>query len=146
MKLLKCIVRPNALERVKEGLSSLGVMGMTVSEVKGFGRQKGHREVYRGAEYKIDFTPKLKIEVVVADEVADKAIDAVKEAANTGNIGDGKIFVLSVDEVVRIRTGEEIANGALEPPWDSMPAPLLLSLHEAKDGLTNLLEVEGDDH
>ena len=81
-------------------------MGMTVSEVKGFGRQKGHREVYRGAEYKIDFTPKLKIEVVVADEVADKAIDAVKEAANTGNIGDGKIFVLSVDEVVRIRTGE----------------------------------------
>ncbi len=106
MKLLKCIVRPNALERVQEGLSSLGVMGMTVSEVKGFGRQKGHREVYRGAEYKIDFTPKLKIEVVVADEVADKAIDAVKEAANTGNIGDGKIFVLSVDEVVRIRTGE----------------------------------------
>ena len=106
MKLLKCIVRPNALERVKEGLSSLGVMGMTVSEVKGFGRQKGHREVYRGAEYKIDFTPKLNIEVVVADEVADKAIDAVKEAANTGNIGDGKIFVLSVDEVVRIRTGE----------------------------------------
>ena len=79
---------------------------MTVSEVKGFGRQKGHREGYRGAEYKIDFTPKLKIEVVVADEVADKAIDAVKEAANTGNIGDGKIFVLSVDEVVRIRTGE----------------------------------------
>ena len=106
MKLLKCIVRPNALETVKEGLSSLGVMGMTVSEVKGFGRQKGHREVYRGAEYNIDFTPKLKIEVVVADEVADKAIDAVKEAANTGNIGDGKIFVLSVDEVVRIRTGE----------------------------------------
>ena len=106
MKLLKCIVRPNALERVKEGLSSLGVVGMTVSEVKGFGRQKGHREVYRGAEYNIDFTPKLKIEVVVADDVADKAIDAVKEAANTGNIGDGKIFVLSVDEVVRIRTGE----------------------------------------
>ena len=106
MKLLKCIVRPNALERVKESLSSLGVVGMTVSEVKGFGRQKGHREVYRGAEYNIDFTPKLEIEIVVAEAVADKAIDAVKEAANTGNIGDGKIFVLPVDEVIRIRTGE----------------------------------------
>ena len=106
MKLLKCVVRPNALEKVKEGLSGLGVMGMTVSEVKGFGRQKGHKEVYRGAEYNIDFTPKLEIEVVVGDAIAEKAIDAVKEAANTGNIGDGKIFVLSVDEVVRIRTGE----------------------------------------
>ena len=106
MKLLKCIVRPNALERVKEGLSALGVMGMTVSEVKGFGRQKGHKEVYRGAEYNIDFTPKIQIEVVVSDDNANKAIDAVKEAANTGNIGDGKIFVVQVDDVVRIRTGE----------------------------------------
>ena len=106
MKLLKCIVRPNALDSVKEALSSLGVVGMTVSEVKGFGRQKGHREVYRGAEYHIDFTPKLEIEVVVGDGIASQAIDAVKEAANTGNIGDGKIFVMSVDEVVRIRTGE----------------------------------------
>ena len=106
MKLLKCIVRPNALERVKEALSTLGVMGMTVSEVKGFGRQKGHKEVYRGAEYNIDFTPKLKIEVVVGDDLADKAIDAIKEAANTGNIGDGKIFVVPVEDVVRIRTGE----------------------------------------
>ena len=106
MKLLKCIVRPNALDKVKEALSSLGVMGMTVSEVKGFGRQKGHKEVYRGAEYNIDFTPKLEIEVVVGDETASQALDAVKEAANTGNIGDGKIFVISVDEVVRIRTGE----------------------------------------
>ena len=106
MKLLKCVVRPNALEKVKEALSGLGVMGMTVSEVKGFGRQKGHQEVYRGAEYQIDFTPKLEIEVVVADGTATQAIDAVKDAANTGNIGDGKIFVLSVDEVVRIRTGE----------------------------------------
>ena len=106
MKLLKCIVRPNALDKVKEALSSLGVMGMTVSEVKGFGRQKGHQEVYRGAEYQIDFTPKLEIEVVVSDGTATQAIDAIKDAANTGNIGDGKIFVLSVDEVVRIRTGE----------------------------------------
>jgi nitrogen regulatory protein PII len=106
MKLLKCVVRPNALDKVKEALSALGVMGMTVSEVKGFGRQKGHKEVYRGAEYNIDFTPKIEIEVVVGDEIADKVIDAVKEAAGTGNIGDGKIFVLSVDQVLRIRTGE----------------------------------------
>ena len=106
MKLLKCVVRPNALDKVKEALSALGVMGMTVSEEKGFGRQKGHKEVYRGAEYNIDFTPKIEIEVVVGDEIADKVIDAVKEAAGTGNIGDGKIFVLSVDQVLRIRTGE----------------------------------------
>jgi nitrogen regulatory protein PII len=106
MKLLKCVVRPNSLDKVKEALSALGVMGMTVSEVKGFGRQKGHKEVYRGAEYNIDFTPKIEIEVVVGDEIADKVIDAVKEAAGTGNIGDGKIFVLSVDQVLRIRTGE----------------------------------------
>ena len=106
MKLLTCVVRPNALDKIKEGLSALGLTGMTVSEVKGFGRQKGHREVYRGAEYSIDFTPKLKIEVVVPEAVAEQAIDAVKQASNTGSIGDGKIFVLSVDEVVRIRTGE----------------------------------------
>ena len=106
MKLLKCVVRPNALDKVKEALSALGVMGMTVSEVKGFGRQKGHKEVYRGAEYIIDFTPKIQIEVVVGDETADKAIEAVKGAAGTGNIGDGKIFVLAVDQVLRIRTGE----------------------------------------
>ena len=106
MKLLTCIVRPNALDRVKEGLSSLGLTGMTVSEVKGFGRQKGHKEVYRGAEYNIDFTPKLKIEVVVGDAVAEQAIDAVKQASTTGSIGDGKIFVSGIDEVVRIRTGE----------------------------------------
>ena len=106
MKLLKCIVRPNALERVKEALGDLGVMGMTVSEVKGFGRQKGHKEIYRGSEYSIDFTPKLQIDVVVADAIARRCIDAVREAAGTGQIGDGKIFVLSVDEVVRIRTGE----------------------------------------
>ena len=106
MKLLTCIVWPNALDRVKEGLSSLGLTGMTVSEVKGFGRQKGHTELYRGAEYNIDFTPKLKIEVVVGDAVAEQAIDAVKQASTTGSIGDGKIFVSGIDEVVRIRTGE----------------------------------------
>jgi len=106
MKLLKCVVRPNSLDRVKESLSKLGVVGMTVSEVKGFGRQKGHKEVYRGAEYQIDFTPKIQIEVVVADELAARAIDAVRIAAATGSIGDGKIFVVPVEEVVRIRTGE----------------------------------------
>ena len=106
MKMLKCVVRPNALEKVKEALSGLGVVGMTVSEVKGFGRQKGHKEVYRGAEYNIDFTPKINIEIVVGDELLSGAIDAIKGAAYSGNIGDGKIFVLPVEEVLRIRTGE----------------------------------------
>ena len=106
MKLLKCVVRPNALEKVKEALSGLGVMGMTVSEVKGFGRQKGHKELYRGAEYTIDFIPKIEIEVVVKDDQAEQCVGAVREAAQTGNIGDGKIFMVAVDEVVRIRTGE----------------------------------------
>jgi len=106
MKLLKCVVRPNALDKIKDALSKLGVMGMTVSEVKGFGRQKGHKELYRGAEYTIDFNPKLEIEVVVKEELAEQAVDAVRSAARSGEIGDGKIFVLSVDDVVRIRTGE----------------------------------------
>ena len=106
MKLLKCVVRPSALEEVKEALSQLGVMGMTVSEVKGFGRQKGHKEVYRGAEYNIDFTPKIEIDVVVANELSEQAVNAVRDAAQSGRIGDGKIFILSVEDVVRIRTGE----------------------------------------
>ena len=106
MKLLKCVVRPNALEKVKDALSELGIMGMTVTEVKGFGRQKGHKELYRGAEYTIDFTPKLEVEVVVGDDLVDLAVSAVREAANSGKIGDGKVFVVPVDEVVRIRTGE----------------------------------------
>ena len=106
MKLLKCEVRPSALEEVKEALSQLGVMGMTVSEVKGFGRQKGHKEVYRGAEYNIDFTPKIEVDVVVSNELTEQAVSAVRDAAQSGRIGDGKIFVLSVDDVVRIRTGE----------------------------------------
>ena len=106
MKLLKCVVRPNALEKVKEALSGLGIMGMTVSEVKGFGRQKGHKEVYRGAEYIIDFTPKVEIEIVVKDDLVQQAVSAVRDAAHSGKIGDGKIFVVPVVEVVRIRTGE----------------------------------------
>ena len=106
MKMLKCIVRPSALDPVKEALNKLGVMGMTVTEVKGFGRQRGHKELYRGAEYSVDFTPKLGIEVVVRDELAERAVDVVREAAQSGKIGDGKIFILPVEEVVRIRTGE----------------------------------------
>ena len=106
MKLLKCVVRPNALEKVKEALSGLGIMGMTVSEVNGFVRQKGHKEVYRGAEYIIDFTPKVEIEIVVKDDMVQQAVSAVRDAAHSGKIGDGKIFVVPVDEVVRIRTGE----------------------------------------
>ena len=106
MKLLNCVIKPNALDKVKEALSELGIMGMTVSEVKGYGRQKGHKEIYRGAEYTIDFSPKLKLEVAVTDDIADKAIDAICQAAHTGNIGDGKIFISALEEVVRIRTGE----------------------------------------
>ena len=106
MKLLKCIVRPNALDKEKDALSGLSIQGMTVSEVKGFGRQKGHKELYRGAEYTIDFTPKLEIEVVVKEDLAAQVIDAVRDAAQSGKIGDGKIFVLAVEDVVRIRTGE----------------------------------------
>ena len=106
MKLLKCIIRTSALDDVKEALNKLGIAGMTVIEVKGYGRQKGHREVYRGAEYQIDFTPKLELEVVVADSDAENAISAVVEAASSGEIGDGKIFVLPVEEAIRIRTGE----------------------------------------
>ncbi len=106
MKMLMCVVRPNALDAIKEALSKLGIQGITVSEVKGFGRQKGHKEIYRGAEYVVDFTPKIKIEVVVKNDLAEQCVDAVCGAARTGQIGDGKIFMLSVDEVVRIRTGE----------------------------------------
>ena len=106
MKMLMCVVRPNALDAIKEALSKLGIQGITVSEVKGFGRQKGHKEIYRGAEYVVDFTPKIKVEVVVRDDLVERCVDAVCGAARTGQIGDGKIFMLSVDEVVRIRTGE----------------------------------------
>ncbi len=106
MKKLECIIRPFKLEEVKEALSNVGVRGMTVSEVRGFGRSRGHTELYRGSEYTIEFVPKLKIEIVVAEENVDKVVEAVQTAASTGKIGDGKIFVLPIDETIRIRTGE----------------------------------------
>ena len=106
MKKVEAIIKPFKLDDVREALGGVGVSGMTVSEVKGFGRQKGHTEVYRGAEYVVDFLPKLKIEIAVAEDIADKAVDAIVGAANTGRIGDGKIFVSSIEEAIRIRTGE----------------------------------------
>jgi nitrogen regulatory protein P-II 1 len=106
MKKVEAIIKPFKLDEVKEALSGIGVDGLTVTEVKGFGRQKGHTELYRGAEYVVDFLPKIKLEIVVGDEQVDAVIEAVVGAANTGKIGDGKIFVLPLDEVIRIRTGE----------------------------------------
>jgi nitrogen regulatory protein P-II 1 len=106
MKLIIAIIKPFKLDEVKTALAPIGVEGMTVTEVKGFGRQKGHTEIYRGSEYTVDFLPKIKIEMVVADDVARKAVDTIIATARTGKIGDGKIFVLSVNETVRIRTGE----------------------------------------
>src|SRR5947208_8621207 len=104
MKKLEAIIKPFKLEEVKEALAAAGIEGMTVTEVKGFGRQKGHTEIYRGSEYTVDFLPKVKLEVAVADDVAGKAVETIVKAAKTGKIGDGKVFVLSLDEVVRIRT------------------------------------------
>ncbi len=112
MKKIECIIRPFKLEEVREALESLGVQGMTVTEVKGFGRQKGHTEFYRGSEYTIDFLPKLKLEIVIRDEIVDTVVDVIIQAANTGKIGDGKIFILPVEEAIRIRTGER-GNAAL---------------------------------
>lgn len=106
MKLIKAIIKPFKLDDVREALSEIGVTGITVSEVKGFGRQKGHTELYRGAEYVVDFLPKVKVETVVDDDAVEKVIEAISKAANTGKIGDGKIFVLNVEQAVRIRTGE----------------------------------------
>ena len=106
MKLIIAIIKPFKLEEVKEALAAAGIEGMTVTEVKGFGRQKGHTEIYRGSEYTVDFLPKVKLEVAVSDDVAGKAIDAIAKAARTGKIGDGKIFVYDLEQVVRIRTGE----------------------------------------
>ncbi|HKJ09656.1 MAG TPA: P-II family nitrogen regulator [Gammaproteobacteria bacterium] len=107
MKKIEAIIKPFKLDDVREALSEIGIMGMTAIEVKGFGRQKGHTELYRGAEYVVDFLPKVKLEVVVSDEQVERCIESITEAARTGKIGDGKIFVTSVDKVVRIRTGEE---------------------------------------
>jgi nitrogen regulatory protein P-II 1 len=106
MKKIEAIIKPFKLDDVREALSDIGVNGLTVTEVKGFGRQKGHTELYRGAEYVVDFLPKIKLELVVADSIVDTAVDAIIKAAHTGKIGDGKIFVSSVDQVIRIRTGE----------------------------------------
>ena len=106
MKLITAIIKPFKLEDVREALSRVGVQGITVTEVKGFGRQKGHTELYRGAEYVVDFLPKVKIEAAVADDVAPHAIEAIEQAARTGKIGDGKVFVVDLEQVIRIRTGE----------------------------------------
>lgn len=106
MKLITAIVKPFKLDDVREALSEMGVSGVTVTEVKGFGRQKGHTELYRGAEYVVDFLPKAKVEVAVADQLVSQAVEAITKAANTGKIGDGKIFVINLEQVVRIRTGE----------------------------------------
>lgn len=106
MKKIEIITRNHKLEDVKEALTAIGIKGMTVSEVKGFGRQGGHKEVYRGAEYQVDFIPKIRIDVVIDDELVADAVDAVSKAARTGQVGDGKIFISPVDDVVRIRTGE----------------------------------------
>ena len=112
MKLVKAIIKPFKLEEVKEALSEIGVEGMTVTEVKGFGRQKGHTEIYRGSEYTVDFLPKVMIEVAISDDLAAKTVEAIKTAAKTGKIGDGKIFVLPIEEAVRIRT-DETGEGAI---------------------------------
>ncbi|MCW5550335.1 MAG: P-II family nitrogen regulator [Opitutaceae bacterium] len=106
MKLIIAIIKPFKLEEVKQGLAEIGVEGMTVTEVKGFGRQKGHTEIYRGSEYTVDFLPKVKLEIVVADDIVGKTVDAIVKSAKTGKIGDGKVFVLPIDEAVRIRTDE----------------------------------------
>ncbi len=110
MKLVMAIIKPFKLEEVREALTSLGVQGLTVGEVKGFGRQKGHTEIYRGAEYDVHFVPKLKIEVAVAEDLAERVVEAIQDAAKTGQIGDGKIFVYDLTRIVRIRTGETDAD------------------------------------
>ena len=106
MKKIEAVIKPFKLDEVKEALHEIGVQGMTVSEVKGFGRQKGHTELYRGAEYVVDFLPKIKLEIAISDDLVDKVVEAIAGAANTGRIGDGKIFVLQIEQAVRIRTGE----------------------------------------
>ncbi len=107
MRKIEAIIKPFKLDEVKDALNSIGITGMTITEVKGYGRQKGHTEIYRGAEYVVDFIPKVKIEIVVAAELADQVVDKIRAAANSGKIGDGKIFVLPIERVVRVRTGEE---------------------------------------
>ena len=107
MKKIEAIIKPFKLDDVKEALNEIGIQGMTISEVKGYGRQKGHKEIYRGAEYVVDFIPKIKIEIIVEASRADEVVDKIREAANTGKIGDGKIFVFLVEQAIRVRTGEK---------------------------------------
>ena len=107
MKKIEAIVKPFKLDDIKEALNEIGIQGMTISEVKGYGRQKGHKEIYRGAEYVVDFIPKIKIELVVDTAIADQVVGKIRDAANTGKIGDGKIFIFSVEEAIRVRTGEK---------------------------------------
>ncbi len=106
MKKIEAIIKPFKLDDVRQALSDIGIQGMTITEVKGYGRQKGHKEIYRGAEYLVDFMPKIKLEIVVSTELTEKVIDTVRNAANTGKIGDGKIFVMSLEQIIRVRTGE----------------------------------------
>lgn len=106
MKKIEAIIKPFKLDEVKEALNGIGIAGMTVTEVKGYGRQKGHHEVYRGAEYKVDFNPKTKIELVLSEDMIEKAVEVIREAALTGKIGDGKVFILPVEDILRVRTGE----------------------------------------
>ncbi len=106
MKMIIAVIKPSKLDEVREALTEIGIEGMTVSEVKGFGRQKGHREIYRGAEYTINFVPKIKLEIALSDDIAAQAIETIQKTANTGQIGDGKIFVVDMGEAIRIRTGE----------------------------------------
>ncbi|NMG38110.1 P-II family nitrogen regulator [Chelativorans sp. ZYF759] len=110
MKIVMAIIKPFKLDEVREALTGVGIQGLTVTEVKGYGRQKGHTEIYRGAEYAVSFLPKIKIEIAVPDELADKAVEAISTAAKTGQIGDGKVFVYGLDQAVRIRTGETDAD------------------------------------
>jgi nitrogen regulatory protein P-II 1 len=110
MKRVEIITRPYKLDEIKEALTAMGIQGMTVSEVKGFGRQRGHKEVYRGAEYQVDFVSKVKIDIVIDDEVLDQTLDTIQQAAKTGKIGDGKIFISTIDNAIRIRTGESGAS------------------------------------
>ncbi len=107
MKKIEAIIKPFKLDDVKEALNALGIQGMTISEVKGYGRQKGHKEIYRGAEYVVDFIPKIKIEIIVASTMVDQVIEKIRNSANSGKIGDGKIFVMPVEQVIRVRTGEK---------------------------------------
>ena len=107
MKKIEAIIKPFKLDDVKEALNGIGISGMTISEVKGYGRQKGHKEIYRGAEYNVDFIPKVKLELVVNSDQTDQVVETIMNAANTGKIGDGKIFIMPVDEVIRVRTGEK---------------------------------------